>query len=138
MILYAVLCTYGLKNKFIYEFDIELCYFPADKVVFSHTNCMKYCTNQLLHISVCGTCTPHILHIYMVLAALASSAATKFKCNMYTSMYLCNSVHITKYAQVNAYRDTSSLLLMEEFYLCTATVSYKVTDSQAPSLIGLG
>ena len=72
----------------------------------------------------------------MGLAAPASSTATKFKCDMYTSMHLCNLVHITKYAQVNAYRDTSSLLLMDEFNPCTATVSYKVTDSQAPSLIG--
>ena len=72
----------------------------------------------------------------MGLAAPASSAATKFKRNMYTSMYLCNLVHITKYAQANAYIDTSPLLLMDEFYPSTATVSYKVTDSQAPSLIG--
>ena len=63
----------------------------------------KWCS---VIISVCSTYTAHILQISMGLATLASPQATKFKYDMYISMYICKSVDILVYFDIHMQMQT--------------------------------
>ena len=77
--MHAVLCTYRLKNTFIYEFYIDLCYSGQKgvqcSVIQSARSCL--CTAQKLPVHICVV---NLLHISMGLASAGRGTVGAYSC----------------------------------------------------------